>query len=56
MSKNQSNDKNHVLLAYLVPKQLPVILARVMGFQAPPCLAVFLNRTTKETSILEVPL
>ena len=56
MPKNPSNDKNHVMIAYLVPKQIAVILARVYRYQAPPCLAVFLDRTTKEFSILEVPV
>jgi len=44
------------LVAYLVPKQLPVILARVMGFQAPPCLAVFKDKVTQQVDIVEVPL
>ena len=56
MSKNQSNDKNHVLMAFLVPKPLPVILARVLGWKEPQCLAVFLNRETKAIDILEVPV
>lgn len=56
MPKNQSNDKNRVMIAYLVPKQLPVVLARIYRYQAPPCLAVFLNRETKEFNMLEVPV
>lgn len=56
MTKNQSNDKNHVLTAFLVPKPRPVILARVMGWKEPQCLAVFLNRETKVFDILEVPV
>ena len=53
MPKNQSTTQ---LVAYLVPKQLPVILAKVMGFRAPPCLAVFKDKATKQIDIVEVPL
>ena len=53
MHKNQSTSQ---LVAYLVPKQLPVILARVLRYQPPPCLAVFKDRVTKEVDIVNVPL
>ena len=53
MPKNPSTTK---LVAYLVPKQLPAILARVMGFKAPPCLAVFKDKVTQQVDIVEVPL
>lgn len=53
MPKNPSTSQ---LVAYLVPKQLPVILARVMGFRAPPCLAVFKDKITQQVDIVEVPL
>ena len=53
MPKNPSTSQ---LVAYLVPKQLPVILAKVIGYQAPPCLAVFQDRVTQQVDIVEVPL
>lgn len=53
MPKNPSTSQ---LVAYLVPKQLPVILAKVMGYQPPPCLAVFKDRVTQQVDIVEVPL
>lgn len=53
MPKNPSTSQ---LIAYLVPKQLPVILAKVLGYQAPPCLAVFRDKVTQEIDIIEVPL
>lgn len=53
MPKNPSTSQ---LVSYLVPKQLPVILARVMGFRAPPCLAVFKDKVTQQVDIIEVPL
>lgn len=53
MRKNQSTSQ---LVAYLVPKQLPVILARVLRYQPPPCLAVFKDRVTQQVDIVDVPL
>lgn len=53
MPKNQSTTQ---LVAYLVPKQLPVILARVLRYQPPSCLAVFKDKTTQQVDIVEVPL
>lgn len=53
MPKNQSTTQ---LVVYLVPKQLPVILARVLGYKAPPCLAVFKDKATQQVDIVEVPL
>ncbi len=53
MPKNPSTSQ---LVAYLVPKQLPVILAKVMGFRAPPCLAVFQDKVTQQVDIVDVPL
>lgn len=53
MPKNPSTTQ---LVAYLVPKQLPVILARVLRYQPPPCLAVFRDKNTKQIDIVEVPL
>lgn len=50
----RSND--NVLVAYLLPKMLPIILARVYGYQAPPSLAVFKNKGTQQYEIAEVPL
>jgi hypothetical protein len=52
----QSNKKPHVLTAYLLPKVISVAVARANNYQPPPCLEVFLDRTTKSFSILEVPL
>lgn len=45
-----------VPVAYLVPKMLPVVLAKVLGYQAPPCLAVFKHPVTNEVDVIEVPL
>jgi len=61
MLKQQSKgsmmrNRNSVLVAYLVPRMLPVVLARVMGFQAPPCLAVFKDKVSPQIEISEVPL
>lgn len=53
---NQSNKKIHVLMAYLIPTVISVAVARANRYQPPPCLAVFLDRTTKTFSMLEVPL
>lgn len=53
MSKNPSTTQ---LVAYLVPKQLPVILAKVLRYKAPPCLAVFQDKVTQQVDIVEVPL
>ena len=53
MPKNQSTTQ---LVAYLVPKQLPVILAKVVRYRPPPCLAVFKDKATKQISIVDVPL
>lgn len=53
MPKNQSTSQ---MVAYLVPKQLPVILAKVLKYKAPPCLAVFQDRVTQQIDIVEVPL
>lgn len=49
-------NKDSVLVAYLIPKMLPIILARVLGYQAPPSLAVFKNKSTQQYEIAEVPL
>jgi len=53
MPKNSSATQ---LVAYLVPKRLPVILAKVVGFKALPSLAVFRDKQTNQTHIIEVPL
>jgi hypothetical protein len=49
-------NKNHILVAYLVPTQLSVFVAKIYGYHAPGCLAVFMDRTTKVFAIHEVPL
>lgn len=49
-------NKDSVLVAYLIPKMFPIILARVLGYQAPASLAVFKNKSTQEYEIAEVPL
>lgn len=49
-------NRDSVLVAYLVPKTLPVVLARVYGYRAPPCLAVFKNKSTQQTETVEVSL
>lgn len=49
-------NRNSVLVAYLVPKTLPVVLARVLGYRAPPSLAVFKDKSTKQIEVVEVPL
>lgn len=49
-------NKDSVLVAYLIPKMLPVVLARILGYQAPPSLAVFKNRSIGQFEIAEVPL
>ena len=49
-------NKDSVLVAYLIPKMLPIILARVLGYQAPASLAVFKNKSTGQYEIAEVPL
>lgn len=49
-------NRDSVLVAYLVPKTLPVVLARVYGYRAPPCLAVFKNKSTEKVEMVEVPL
>lgn len=49
-------NRDSVLVAYLVPKTLPVALARIYGYRAPPCLAVFKNKSTQQYEIAEVPL
>lgn len=48
--------KTTELVAYLVPKQLPVILAKALKYKAPPCLAVFQDKVTKKVDVIEVPL
>lgn len=53
MPKNPSTTQ---LVAYLVPKQLPVILAKVLRYKAPPCLTVFQDKNTRQIDIIEVPL
>jgi hypothetical protein len=53
MPKNPSTTQ---LAAYLVPKQLPVIMAKVVRYKASPCLAVFQDKNTKQIDIVEVPL
>lgn len=53
MPRNPSTTQ---LVAYLVPKQLPVILAKVLRFKAPPVLAVFKDKKTQQIDIVEVPL
>lgn len=47
---------SNILVAYLVPKMLPVVLARVLGYRAPPSLAVFKNKSARQCEIVEVPL
>ena len=54
MPKNPSNDKNHVMIAWLNPKVITIAVARALQIQPPPALVVFLDRTTKQFSILEV--
>lgn len=49
-------NKDSVLVAYCVPKMLPIVLARIYGYQAPASLAVFKNRSTGQYEIAEVPL
>ena len=61
MLKQQSKgsmmrNRDSVLVAYLVPKTLPVVLARIYGYRAPPCLAVFKNKSTEKVEMVEVPL
>lgn len=61
MLKQQSKgsimrNRNSVLVAYLVPRMLPVVLARVMGYRAPPSLAVFKDLASQQIEISEVPL
>jgi hypothetical protein len=53
-SMMRSND--NVLVAYLVPKILPIVLARIYGYQTPASLAVFKNKSTQQYEIAEVPL
>ena len=53
MPKNPSTTQ---LVAYLVPKQLTVILAKVLKYRATPCLAVFKDTTNNQIEIIEVPL
>ena len=53
MPKNPSTTQ---MAAYLVPKQLPVILAKVLRCKAPPCLAVFKDKVTQQIDIVDVPL
>lgn len=54
MPKNQSNDKNHVMIAWMNPKVSVIAVAKALRIQPPPALVVFLDRTTKQFSILEV--
>ena len=54
MPKNPSNDKNHVMIAWLNPKQLTLAISRILRTPPPPTLVVFLDRTTKTFNILEV--
>ena len=54
MPKNQSNDKNHVLVAYLHPKKTAVAVARALNIPSPPYLAVFLDRREKAFTIFDV--
>ena len=49
-------NKDSVLVAYLIPKMLPIIVARVLSYQAPASLAVFKNKSTGLYEIAEVPL
>lgn len=61
MLKQQSKgsmmrNKDSVLVAYLVPKMLPIVLARIYGYQAPASLAIFKNKSTGQFEIAEVPL
>ena len=49
-------NKVSVLVAYLIPKMIPIVLARTLGYQAPPSLAVFKNKSTQQYEIAEVPL
>lgn len=49
-------NKDSVLVAYLIPKMLPIVLARVYHYQAPASLAVFKNKSTGQYEIAEVPL
>ena len=49
-------NKSSVLVAYLIPKMIPIVLARILGYQAPPSLAVFKNKSTQQYEIAEVPL
>ena len=53
MPKNPSTSQ---LVAYLVPKQLPVILAMVLRYKPPPCLAVFKDKAAKQIDVIDVPL
>jgi hypothetical protein len=49
-------NRDSVLVAYLLPKMLPIVLARIYGYRAPPCLAVFKNKSTEKVEMVEVPL
>lgn len=54
MPKNPSNDKNHVMIAWLNPTVLALAISKMYLCPTPPALVVFLDRTTKQFSVLEV--
>jgi hypothetical protein len=44
----------HVLIAYLLPKQLSIILAKTFRYEPPGPIAVFLDRETKTFEVVRV--
>ena len=51
----EHNDKRYALAAYLVPTIVHTTVARALGFQPEPVIAVFLDKKEKTFSTMLVP-
>lgn len=57
MTSQKFNDRTNpqvVMVAYLVPKQIHLVLVRALRYKPAPPLAILLDRAVNEISIVEV--
>ena len=54
MAQDSHNDKRHVLVALLRPSPVSLAVCRAIGGPLPTAIAVFLDRETRQISLVDV--
>ena len=54
MAADSPNDKRHVLVAFMSPTPICMATCRAIGGPLPTAIAVFLDRETRQISLVDV--